>query len=92
MLKLYLDLCCFNRPFDDQAQLKVKLETEAKLAIQERILVGVYALVWSYIMDFENANNPFQAKKNSIADWKTLACVHVVENNDILLSAESLAA
>jgi len=31
--RLYLDNCCFNRPFDNQKQLKIKLETEAKLFI-----------------------------------------------------------
>jgi len=35
--KLYLDNCCFNRPFDDQSQMLVRLETEAKLFIQEGI-------------------------------------------------------
>ena len=29
-MKLYLDNCCFNRPFDDQSQLRIRLETEAK--------------------------------------------------------------
>jgi hypothetical protein len=27
-MRLYLDNCCFNRPFDDQNQLKIKLEAE----------------------------------------------------------------
>jgi hypothetical protein len=31
MVRLYLDNCSFNRPFDDQSQLKIRLETEAKL-------------------------------------------------------------
>lgn len=31
MLKIYLDNCCFNRPFDDQSQIRIRLETEAKL-------------------------------------------------------------
>jgi hypothetical protein len=53
-LKLYLDNCCFNRPFDNQNQLKVYLETQAKLAIQEKIIAGEYELVWSYILDYEN--------------------------------------
>ena len=44
-MRLYLDNCCFNRPFDDQSQLKVRLETEAKLFIQQGILVGRYELV-----------------------------------------------
>ncbi|MDR2716284.1 MAG: hypothetical protein LBB46_06020 [Coriobacteriaceae bacterium] len=36
-MRIYLDNCCFNRPFDDQKQIKVKLETEAKLSIQRQI-------------------------------------------------------
>jgi hypothetical protein len=30
-LKIYLDNCCYNRPFDNQLQMKIRLETEAKL-------------------------------------------------------------
>ena len=30
MLKVYLNNCVFNRPFDDQSQIRIKLETEAK--------------------------------------------------------------
>ncbi len=26
--RIYLDNCCFNRPYDDQAHLLVQLETE----------------------------------------------------------------
>ena len=28
--RLYLDNCCFNRPYDDQSSLPVYLETQAK--------------------------------------------------------------
>lgn len=31
---IYLDICCFNRPFDDQSDLIVRLQTEAKLHVQ----------------------------------------------------------
>jgi hypothetical protein len=48
-LRIYLDNCTFNRPFDDQNQLKIKLETEAKLYIQQAIANGTFELVWSYI-------------------------------------------
>ena len=37
MVKIYLDNCCFNRPFDDQTQIKIHLETQAKLYIQAKI-------------------------------------------------------
>jgi hypothetical protein len=35
--KIYLDVCTFNRPFDEQAQMKIRLETEAKLYIQASV-------------------------------------------------------
>lgn len=36
-MRVYLDNCCFNRPFDDQTSLIVQFETDAKLRIQELI-------------------------------------------------------
>jgi hypothetical protein len=36
-MMVYLDKCCFNRPFDDQKQLRIRLEAVAKLGIQEKI-------------------------------------------------------
>ena len=57
MLKLYLDNCVFNRPFDDQSQIRIKLETEAKFYIQDQIKQRNVALVWSYILELENTHN-----------------------------------
>ncbi len=69
-MKLYLDNCMFNRPFDDQSNFKILLETEAKLKIQENIRSGLYELVWSYILDYENNKNPFRERREQIAKWK----------------------
>jgi hypothetical protein len=38
-MRLYLDNCCFNRPFDDQTQRKIALESEAKLYVQDEIKI-----------------------------------------------------
>ena len=35
---IYLDTCCFNRPFDDQSQTRIRFETAAKLQLQQRVL------------------------------------------------------
>jgi predicted nucleic acid-binding protein len=35
--KIYLDVCCLNRPFDDQSQARVRLEAQAVLAILDRV-------------------------------------------------------
>ncbi|MCK7575329.1 MAG: hypothetical protein MZV65_05220 [Chromatiales bacterium] len=50
---IYLDMCCFNRPYDDQSQARIRLETEAKLLIQEHIHAGRCKLAWSAVLDFE---------------------------------------
>jgi len=89
-LRLYLDNCTFNRPFDDQNQLRIKLETEAKLFIQQGILTGLYELVWSYILEYENRQNRFDDKRNAIYEWKNIAKIHCVENDKIIEYAENL--
>lgn len=63
-MRVYLDNCCFNRPFDDQKQIRIRLETEAKLEIQQKILQNKIELAWSYILDFENEMNPFLLWRN----------------------------
>ena len=52
-MRIYLDNCCFNRPFDNQSSIRVKLETDAKLYVQLMIRTGKIELAWSYIIDFE---------------------------------------
>ena len=88
--RLYLDNCCFNRPFDNQKQLKIKLETEAKLFIQHEILIGKHELVWSYILEFENNQNPYRDRRETIQDWKNLASMLCIENDKIIEFAETL--
>jgi len=36
-MKVYLDACCLNRPFDDQTQDCIHLETEAIVLILNRL-------------------------------------------------------
>ena len=92
-MKIYLDNCCYNRPFDDQKQIKIQLETIAKLHIQNKIKIGVYDLVWSYVLDYENKNNPYDDKKFQISDWRFIATENISEENEeIILTAERLQA
>ena len=55
MIRLYLDTCCFNRPFDDQKQLRVRLESQAILLVLESVTRGAWALVGSDAVDAEIA-------------------------------------
>ncbi len=91
-MKIYLDNCCYNRPYDDQTQISIRLETQAKLQVQAKIKIGVLDLVWSYILDYENGKNPFTDKKDAIQRWKSFAVEQVDESEAILTYAESLAS
>ncbi len=71
----YLDICCFNRPFDDQTDLIVRLQTEAKLYVQDMIRGGALSLVWSAIMEVENAVNPDMNRKVAVGDWQKFGFV-----------------
>lgn len=86
MIKVYLDNCCFNRPFDDQSHLRIKIESEAKLKIQ----AGRLSLIWSYILDAENTANPFEERKTAIENWKNNAIIDINENSEIIDSAIAL--
>jgi predicted nucleic acid-binding protein len=90
-MKIYLDLCCFNRPFDDQTKARIKLETEAKLVIQEKVRSGNLELVWSYILEFENINNPYEEKKIQIEGWKRYCTSDVTENTAIIELAKKIS-
>lgn len=69
-MRLYLDLNCFNRPFDDQAQQRVALETAAVLAILQRVIDGLDELAWSEILELENSRHPLADRRTEIGRWR----------------------
>jgi predicted nucleic acid-binding protein len=40
MWRIYLDVCCLNRPFDDQTQERIRLEAEAVLLVLGHLRAG----------------------------------------------------
>jgi predicted nucleic acid-binding protein len=86
--RLYLDNCCYNRPFDDQSQIRIALESQAKLYVQRLVVERKIELVVSYISRFENVANPHIARRNAIDNFFKNAefyidysCVDRVEEN-----------
>jgi len=88
-MKIYLDNCCFNRPFDDQTHYRIRLETEAKLYIQDLLRQGVLQFVWSYMLDYENGANPFIERREAIGTWRTIACQEIEETDKVIELAEN---
>ena len=65
-MKLYLDNCCYNRPYDDQRQEKIHMEGEAILAIINRCRQNNDAIVGSPALDFEIDNIENSEKKEKV--------------------------
>jgi predicted nucleic acid-binding protein len=87
---MYLDNCSYNRPFDDQSQLRISLETQAKLYIQSLIKENKIDLIYSYVCFYENYISPFDDRKLSILDFSKKAQFCVIENHDVLLKANTI--
>lgn len=82
-MRVYLDNCSYNRPYDDQAQMRIHLETQAKLHIQDLIRHKQIELVTSYVLDFENSNNRSIQKKITIEKFmKDYASFYVSNKNE----------
>lgn len=69
IMKIYMDNCCYNRPYDDQTHIRIHLETEAKLHIQDMVKKGNIDLVTSFMLEYENGKNRFSHKRKAINDF-----------------------
>jgi len=63
---IYLDNCCYNRPFDDLSHKIIKTEAEAKMFIQSLIKYGMLKLANSFVLMYEVSKCPFEYKKEHI--------------------------
>jgi len=66
MPRVYLDVCCLNRPFDDRRQDRVRLEAEAVLLILERCEAGAWQWLSSAVVEEEVDNTPSRERRSRI--------------------------
>ena len=76
-MRVYLDNCCYNRPFDDWRQLRVKLEALAKLAVQLMMHLRTVEFAWSKVLDYEISFNPDPKRQLSIMYWRSRASEYI---------------
>jgi predicted nucleic acid-binding protein len=65
-IKIYLDTCCYNRPYDVQDNIIVNRETTAKLLIQSLVKYKSLQLVSSFILAEEITKISSLYKRNNI--------------------------
>jgi hypothetical protein len=86
-----MDNCCLNRPYDDQAAPRVRLEAEAIELILNAVAESRILLVWSDTLDAENEQNPFEERRTGIARWKDAAAAIIEDAPDLRERARARA-
>ena len=81
-MRIYLDNCSYNRPYDNQLQMRIYLETQAKLYIQELIKQKKLKLVTSYVLDYENSRNRSSQKRMAIEKFMEDYATFYVSNRN----------
>ena len=65
-MKIYLDVCCLNRPFDDQTDERIHLESEAIITILSYCQYSNWELIGSFIADYEISLIPDEEKRKNV--------------------------
>lgn len=80
---IYLDTCCYNRPFDDQMQERIKMESEAVLQILNRCQAGAWGLLGSDALEFEISKTEDRVRKYKVSRLYSLAGQKIEVNGDV---------
>ena len=82
-MKIYLDVCCLNRPFDDLTQDRVRLESEAVLTILNHGQTENWHLLNSEVIEIEISKIPEDDKRLKVTILSTLLKSKVVIDEGI---------
>lgn len=86
-MRVYLDMCCLKRPFDDQAQPRIHLESEAVLTLLSAPPEKVEHLR-SAALDLENDQNPVVLRAAKVGRW--LQSLPLVDLPDALMEPRTV--
>jgi len=86
-MKIYMDVCCFNRPFDDQTQDRIRIESDAVLAILSKCMSAEWQLVSSEVLDIEIENMQDKWKNIKVCELYKVAEEKIMLNDKIIKRA-----
>jgi hypothetical protein len=81
--EIYMDCCCLNRPFDDQTQDKIRIESDAIIAILWKCFYGKWLLIGSDIVVYEIMKTPDVHKRNEVLNVYSIKKGTVSFNDEI---------
>jgi len=89
-MKIYLDTSVYNRPFDDQTQVKIFLETQASISIFHLISQELVQLIGSPVLELENQRNTLPIRRQFVAAYLRKASIYQPLNFEIEERAKQL--
>lgn len=81
-----MDVCCLNRPFDDQNQDRIRIESEAVLVILTRCL-GDWTLVGSEAVDYEISKIPDDERRSKVEVLASISKEKVLVDDEVVKMA-----
>jgi predicted nucleic acid-binding protein len=83
-VKLYLDMCVYNRPFDEQSQPRIVIETQIFVVLLLMVSQGRLELINSFALAYENSRNPKVENGRKISDFLKYATEYVPFDEEIV--------
>ena len=90
LMKIYLDVCCLNRPFDDQTQDRIHLESEAVITILRHIESGDWIGISRSVVLFEINQTPNADRKQRLLKLSEWFSLFVKLDEEIYFRAETI--
>jgi len=82
-LKIYLDVCCLNRPFDNQTQDRIHLESEAILSVLNNSQNLNWDIIGSEAIDIEIDKMPDNEKKLKVNILASIQQSYIVVDRSV---------
>lgn len=90
--KVYLDTSVYNRPFDEQKQARIWLETLAFSVILQLLENQELELITSSVLTYETSRNPHRQRREWVDRIAQMASSHQLVTESIRKRANALAA
>lgn len=83
-MKVYLDNCCYNRLFDDRANIRNYLERESVLIVMQKAFEKELEIVGSEILEIEISKiNDIEKRNNVIGVYNALVTYMIEADSEI---------
>ena len=89
-MKIYLDVCCLNRPFDDHRQERIRFESEAVITILDRCHSKTLTLLSSEVVDLEISKIPDDNRRQKVILSSSISKINIVVDDEIKKRAREL--